>query len=242
MFESLRQAFREAVENFHTELNRDAIPEATDRLLRAMSTEVVDAHRRLDELRSEIGEVRSEARREEELARTCVRREEMARRIGDSETQEVARQFALRHLRRKAVLDEKALVLEREVQDRGEELEDMMTQLKEARVRQEGMSAAAGRTGARERIRAADDLFAQLNRMEEKIQDMESQAEAAEVMTELGLDEHPDAPPDARGRGPSGSMSDRTGTSGAERRGAPPPSEADLDARLAELKRRMALE
>ena len=240
MFESLRQAFREAVANFHTELNRDAIPEATDRLLRAMSNEVVDAHRRLDELRSEIGEVRSEARREEEMARTCVRREEMARRIGDSETQEVARQFALRHLRRKAVLDEKAVVLEREVRDRGEELEDMMAQLKEARVRQEGMSAAAGRTGARERLREADELFAQLNRMEEKIQDMESQAEAAEVMSELGLDEHPDPPP--HGRGPSGSMSESAGTSRANRRGASPPSEVDLDARLTELKRRMALE
>ena len=240
MFESLRQAFREAVENFHTELNRDAIPEATDRLLRAMSAEVVDAHRRLDELRSEIGEVRSEARREEEMARTCVRREEMARRIGDSETQEVARQFALRHLRRKAVLDEKAVVLEREVRDRAEELEDMMTQLREARTRQEGMSAAAGRTGARERLREADDLFAQLNRMEEKIQDMEFQADAAEAMTELGLDEDPAASPDSRGR--SGSMSNSTGGSRDNRRGASPPSEADLDARLAELKRRMALE
>jgi hypothetical protein len=119
MFESLRQAFREAVENFHTELNRDALPEATDRLLAAMSTEVVDAHRRLDELRAEIGEVRNEAKREEEMARTCVRREEMARGIGDSETQEVARQFALRHLRRKEVLDEKAEVLEREVRGPG---------------------------------------------------------------------------------------------------------------------------
>jgi phage shock protein A len=240
MFESLRQAFREAVENFHTELNRDALPEATDRLLKAMSTEVVDAHRRLDELRAEIGEVRNEAKREEEMARTCVRREEMARGIGDSETQEVARQFALRHLRRKEVLDEKAEVLEREVRDRAEELEDMMTQLKEARTRREAMSAASGRTGARERLREADDLFAQLNRMEEKIQDMESRAEAAEAMTELGLDEPAD--PSHDGRGPSGSTSRGTEASGANRRGASPPSEAELDARLAELKRRMTLE
>jgi hypothetical protein len=240
MFESLRQAFREAVENFHTELNRDAVPEATDRLLKAMSTEVVDAHRRLEELRSEIGEVREEAKREEEMARTCVRREDMARGIGDSETQEVARQFALRHLRRKAVLDEKAVILEREVRDRAEELEDMMSQLKEARSRREGMSAAAGRTGARERLREADDLFAQLNRMEEKIQDMESQAQAAEVMTELEIDGHPD--PSPHGLGSSHSTSGSTGTSRVDRRGASPPSEADLDARLAELKRRMALE
>jgi phage shock protein A len=241
MFESLRQAFREAVENFHTELNRDALPEATDRLLKAMSTEVVDAHRRLDELRSEIGEVRKEAKREEEMARTCVRREEMARGIGDSETQEVARQFALRHLRRKEVLDQKAEVLEREVRDRAEELEDMMTQLKEARTRREAMSAAAGRTGARERLREADDLFAQLNRMEEKIQDMESRAEAAEAMSELGLDEPSDPSFDGRGSA-SGSRAGDTGASGANRRGASPPSEAELDARLAELKRRMALE
>lgn len=225
MFESLRQAFREAVENFHTELNRDSLPEATDRLLSAMAREVVDARLRLDELRDEITRVREEAKREEEAARTCVRREELAASIGDTETEEVARQFALRHIRRKEVLDEKAKVLEREVEDRGAELEEMMVQLKEARVRREAMSASSGRTGARESLREADDLFSQLDRMEERISDLESEAGAAEAMGELNLD---------RGAG--------SGSRGSAQPPAGPPSEQELEARLAELKRRMARE
>jgi phage shock protein A len=225
MFESLRQAFREAVENFHTELNRDSLPEATDRLLGAMSREVVDARLRLDELRDEIARVRGEAKREEEAARTCVRREELAASIGDTETEEVARQFALRHLRRKEVLDEKAKVLEREVEDRGAELEEMMAQLKEARVRREAMSASSGRTEARESLREADDLFAQLDRMEERISELESEAGAAEAMTDLDLDGGPG--PSSRGSAPPP---------------AGPSSEQELEARLAELKRRMSRE
>lgn len=225
MFENLRQAFRQAVENFHAELNRDSLPEATDRLLSAMSREVVDARLRLDELREEITRVRDEAKREEEAARTCVRREELAASIGDTETQEVARQFALRHLRRKEVLEEKAKVLEREVGDRGAELEEMMAQLKEARVRREAMSASAGRTGARESLREADDLFSQLDRMEDRIRDLESEAGAAEAMDELELGGAEDAIP----RSPSASRSRA-------------PSDQELEARLAELKRRMSSE
>lgn len=232
MFESLRQAFRQAVENFHTELNRDALPEATDRLLEAMSTEVVDAHRRLEDLREEILRVRNEAAREEEMARTCVRREEMAREIGDQETREVARQFALRHLRRREVLNEKATVLELEVQDRAEELEDMMGQLRAARTRRETMSAAAGRTGARASFREAEGLFAQLDRMEERIREMEFRAEAAENMTGLELDGR--AGPES-----DGASSSDGDAGGASRPGTVPGGEETLDARLAELKRRM---
>lgn len=232
MFESLRQAFRQAVQNFHTELNRDSLPESP---LEAMSTEVVDAQRRLQELREEILRVRSEAAQEEERARTCLRREEMARGIGDKETREVARQFALRHLRREKVLNEKATVLELEVRDRAEELEEMMRQLRKARSRREAMSATAGRTGARESLREADRLFAQLNRVEEKIQEMESRAEAAEAMTELDLDGRPGHEPG----GPSFSGGD---AGGAIRPGTFPAGDETLDTRLAELKRRMARE
>jgi phage shock protein A len=225
MFESLRQAFREAIENFHTELNRDTLPEATDRLLSAMSGEVVDARQRLEELRREIDRVRKESAQEEESARTCVRREEMARGIGDTETEQVARQFALRHLRRKEVLDRKVQVLAQEVRDRELEVEDMMVQLKEARTRREAMGASASRTEARESLREADDLFLQLDRMEERIREIEARAGAAQVISDLDLEgEHA-----TWGHHHAGS----SGTS---------PSQSDVNARLEELKRRMASE
>ena len=52
MFDNLRHAFREAVDNFKEELGRDEIPEAVDRLLREMKREAADTKaeiRRLEE-------------------------------------------------------------------------------------------------------------------------------------------------------------------------------------------------
>ena len=52
MFDNLRRAFREAVDNFKDELGRDEIPEAVSRLLREMKREAADTKaeiRRLDE-------------------------------------------------------------------------------------------------------------------------------------------------------------------------------------------------
>ena len=42
MFENLRNAFREAVDNFNKELGRDDVPELVDGLLRQMHEEVTD--------------------------------------------------------------------------------------------------------------------------------------------------------------------------------------------------------
>jgi phage shock protein A len=184
MFESLRHAFREAVDNFRTELNRDAVPEAADRLIRAMEHELVEARLILDRLSKELDRARAEGKEEEELLRACLRREEMARRIGDAETEKVAREFAARHLQRKDVLDDKVRVLERELADRTEELDGMTAQLKGARAKREAMTATSGRAGARERIQEADDLFSELDRMAERIGDDAARGEAAEAMSE----------------------------------------------------------
>ena len=42
MFDSLRDAFREAVSNFRDEIGRDDVPEAVDKLLVGMRQEVTD--------------------------------------------------------------------------------------------------------------------------------------------------------------------------------------------------------
>ncbi len=191
MFDSLRQAFREAAENFRKELNRDAVPEAADRLLRAMEKEMVDSRVQLEELADLLERTRQEAAQEEKEVRTCLRREKMARDIGDEETAQIASDFAAKHLRRKDVLDEKASVLERELADRKAEFGEMTEQFKEARVRREALSASAGRTGARERIRDADDLFARMDEMAERIEDFDARAGAAQEMSELDADPPP---------------------------------------------------
>ena len=213
MLESLRDAFRQALKNFHSELNRNRVPEAADRLLRAMKDELVELRRRTKELQSELEAVREEARHEQEATKTCLRREEMARKIGDEETASVARDFAEKHLRRHEILSEKAEVLGEELADRDKNLDEMMLQFREARLRCETLAARTGLTDSRESIRKTDDLFEEMDRFAERIEDLEAHAEAAR---DLGETFDP------------GSSSRRNGL-----------RKDDLDARLEALKRRL---
>ncbi len=212
MFEALRQAFREAADNFRTELNRDRVPEAVDGLLRAMEGELVDARTYLGKLQEEVERTEAEAIREEAEAKTCLRREEMALRIDDQDTARVAREFAERHLRRHDLLREKVTVLRKELTDRSAEVDDMLDQLKEARTRRSALEATAGRTSARASFAEADELFTRMDRMSERITGLESEVHAAREVDDIFAE-----PP-------------------------PPPPEDDVDARLAELKRRMGKE
>jgi hypothetical protein len=217
MFESLRQAFREAVDNFRTELHRDEVPEAADRLLRAMQRELIRRRADLLRLEEELRRVQAEGVREAEELRTCLRREELAARIRDEETMRVARSYAERHLRRKDLLEKKAEVLEQEIREGRVEADQMTRRLEEAASQRDSLAATAGRTGARERLREADDLFDEMDRMAERIGDLEARAAAARELGEMDLE----------------------GTDGP----TPPREEADADAdaRLADLKRRMGL-
>jgi phage shock protein A len=214
MLESLREAFRQAIENFQSEMNRDRIPEAADRLLRAMQHELVDLKRQTEELAEELERTREEAGREQEAAKTCARREEMARKIEDGETASVANEYALKHLRRHEILSQKVEVLSVELDDRRRNLDEMTVQFREARLRRESLSATVGRADTRETMRRADELFHEMDRMADRIRDLESRGAAGEEIDEM------------LGEKPSGER-------------APEP---DLDARLEALKRRMGRE
>jgi DNA repair exonuclease SbcCD ATPase subunit len=122
MFEALRQAFREAIANFHAELNENPQAIPSGRLTSALA----EAQRRLSALESEIEVVREEARQEVEALEACVRREALAGRIGDAETQRIARAFAERHERRRDLLERKAAILASELDDRAQELSELM--------------------------------------------------------------------------------------------------------------------
>lgn len=221
MFESLRDAFRQAVRNFQTELNRDRVPEAADRLLAAMKRELVDARARTHELRAERDRVFQGAQREEAEARTCLRREEMARGIGDEETARIAHEYAGRHLRTHDVLSRKAEALDLELTERERELRDMEKRFRKARLERESLAATAGRTDARDRIDRAGDLLGEIDRMEERIRDMEGRTDAVREMQEA-LD-------------PAGDSGTATTAGGGA-------DEDELDRRLGELKARMERE
>jgi phage shock protein A len=216
MFENLRAAFREAVENFMEELNRDQVPEAVDRLLRAMHAEVTDAKTRLHDLEEGIRRTLAEAERERREEATCERREEMAQRIGDEETERVAGEFRQKHARSREVLEAKAVALQRELEVRKTEIEDMLDQLREAQSRRDTLAADAGRSDARDSIRGADDLFDELDRMADRIRDEDDLSQAEDELLR-------DADPDFDSASPTRPA-------------------LDVDARLAELKRRMGRE
>ncbi len=169
MFENLRRAFREAVDNFNRELEREAAPEAMDGLLKGMERETVAARAELGTLKEELDRARKRAAAEQREAEVCRRREELARGIGDSETADIAASFGEKHEARWRVLSEKGRAIEAELRLRESEYEQMLDQVREARASRSSLEATAGRTGARESVQGADDLFGELDRMAEKI-------------------------------------------------------------------------
>jgi len=223
MFDNLRQAFREAVDNFKEELNRDEVPEVVDGLLRQMEEEVVDAKAQLHTLEEQIRKALQLAEKEEKEVATCRRRQSMAEGIGDEETARIAVEFAEKHEKRKTVQERKALALKEELEMKMREIEEMMVQLKEARSKRESLTATRGRASARDSLGQADDLFAELDRMAEKIDDGDRRREAEEdLAADLGEEEWR-------------SSSDRTGD-------GRPSQEETAEERLRELKRRMGRE
>ncbi len=219
MFDDLRAAFREALDNFNKELSRDQVPGTVDRLLAGMKREIVDEKAEISRLEAELEKALSEIERLAEQRDTARRREEMARRIDDDETVKVAAEFATRSEKHLAVLRKKADALGEELDFRKRTLAEMRDRFEEARKKREALGATTGRSQARETLSAADDLLGELDRMAEKIEGERAAGEAAEAFDGLGLDErseyHIDVDEPARRE------------------------ELDVDAALEELKRRM---
>ena len=182
MFDNLRRAFKEAVDNFKTELSRDEIPEAVDRLLKGMEQEAAGTKANLEGLKAQLAKARKRAEAEAKEADTCRRREAMAREIGDEETAEIAAQYAEKHENRCKVFSEKADAIAAEIGLQEKDFADMIEQIKEARANRTALQAEAGRTIARDSLRGADDLFGELDRMAEKISGTQAQTEAEESL------------------------------------------------------------
>ena len=187
MFEDLRRAFREGIDNFNKELNREHVPETVDKLIKGMVDEITDAKSGLSELENQIKKALIESEKEKGEAQTARRREQMANEIGDAETAMIAASFAEKHEQHQTVLEQKALALKAEFEFREAGIEEMMSKIKEAKTKRESISATAGRTGARESISAADDLFSELDRISDKIDGEKAKEDAAEAFSDIDL-------------------------------------------------------
>ncbi|MGE0158446.1 MAG: hypothetical protein AB7T31_03485 [Gemmatimonadales bacterium] len=226
MFDDLRDAFREALENFNKELKRDRVPETVDELLAGMTRELTDELAQIRGLEADLERTVATATREKDAAAVNRRREQMAKGIGDDETAALAAQHAAKNEGHHVVLEKKAQAIREEIAFRRQSFDEMSLQLEEAKKKRGSLGASAGRTGARQALSEADDLFAELDRMADKMDGGRARAEAAESLDDLDLagpaasdyavDYDPDTPP--------------------------PREERDVDAALAELKRRMGRE
>ena len=198
MFDNLRQAFREAVDNFKDELGRDEIPEAVDRLLREMKREAADTKAEIRRLEEAIQGALEEAEKEKGDGKTCRRREKMGLEISDEETARLAREYAEKHEHRRSVLEHKALALKEELDMRQEEFGEMLKAIKDAEKNRDGLTATVGRASARNSIEEADDLFSQLDRFADEIEGDDARRKAKIEVDDL-FDDQPDSlesPPD----------------------------------------------
>ena len=100
MFDDLRHAWRQAVQNFWDEVQAgDGHPQ-----LRVMQRELAAARGELRRLETERGRHRNRRSHEREQEEVCLRRERMAREIGDEETADIAARYAARHRERAEIL------------------------------------------------------------------------------------------------------------------------------------------
>ena len=165
MFENLRDAFREAIANFKEELAREEVPGTVDRLFLGMKNELADAKSHLAALEKQIEHARIQVKRDGDEEATCRRRGEMARKVSDEETARIAFEYAVRYEQRREVLERKVVALDDERVIRAVELQEMAERLTEAQEKRDTLAAAAGSRNSDETIRAADDLFEELDRM-----------------------------------------------------------------------------
>ena len=165
MFESLRDAFREAVSNFKEEIDRDEVPEAVDRLFLGMKHELNEARELLAGLEQQIDQAQAQVERDQNEETVCRRRGEMASRVGDEETARIAIEFAMKHQRRRTVLERKIVALDEERAIRVVEFEEMTVHFNDAQGKRENLAATAGSSDTNDTIRAADELFEELDRM-----------------------------------------------------------------------------
>lgn len=221
MFDDLRAAFREALDNFNKELKRDQVPETVDRLLGGMKNQLAEEKAEVRGLEAELEKALAISAREQEAGATCRRREKMARDIGDEETATLAAQHAVKHEGHRAVLERKAQAIREELDFRRKTVEEMSAQLTDAIQKRGALGATTGRTGARRALSEADALFSELDRMAEKMAGERMRSDAAEEIGSIDLD--------------GGEISDYDVTLDEP----PPREQLDVDAALAELKRRM---
>jgi hypothetical protein len=159
MFDKLKQAWREAVENFHHELNAEEGMDTASGLDRELN----DARKEVQRLEAELHATQRKLDTERQEEQVCRRREQLARQIGDLETVRVAVEFAARHRERGDVLARKLEALQAEHALRVRELAELTELASRRRLDPQGTIGQSG-PGAPPRDSADSEAFQRLER------------------------------------------------------------------------------
>jgi phage shock protein A len=217
MINDLKRLFSRTWDSFLTELSRREPEDEVVGLLGAMRREMVDARASLPVYEEAVRAAEAELLRERRALDDAVRRGGLAEKINDAETVRIAAEFADRHRKRVAVLEEKVRAARAEHELRATEVQDMMRRYKEADANRFVLLNEVRRARSQQRMGgiAGAQAFDDFDRASEKL---ETEIAYGEALEELNAMDDPTPPP-------------------------PPPSQAsihdDVEARLQELKRRM---
>ena len=211
MLDDLKKMFSQAWDSFISEVGKRDPEDQVAGLLGAMRREMVEARAQIPLLETNYKASVVELERERKRLDDTTRRRAMAERIADAETVRVADEFAEKHRRRIAVLEEKVRAAKAEWDLRQQESTEMMSKYKEAETNRFALLGELRRQGARARIDAAGGgpLGHDFDRVAQQIDDEANYSDALS-----GLEDS-DIP-------------------------RPSPA-SDVDARLEELKRRMGM-
>ncbi len=218
MIDDLKRLFSQTWEAFRTERSRREPEDQVAELLGAMRREMVDVRAMLPEYEEAHRGAGLELERERRGLEETTRRRDMAERIGDAETVRVAEEFAARHRGRVAVLEQKVQAARAEADLRRAEAEEMTRRYKEADLNRFALLAEIRRAQAQGTLRsglgaAPGSPTDEFDRMAGRMGDDQRYQEA---LHDLDADLSGAPPP------------------------PPPPKPNDVEARLAELKRRMS--
>lgn len=215
----LKRLFSRTWETFVTELGRREPEDEVAGLLGAMRREMVDARAALPTYGEAVRAAEAELLRERRALDDAVRRGGLAEKINDAETVRIANEFAERHRRRVAVLEEKVRAARAEQELRAQEVDEMMRRYKEADGNRFGLLNEVRRARSQQRIdgMTGGQVWDDYSRVTEKL---ESDIAYGEALDELsGIDTTPPPPPPS-----AHSVHD------------------DVEARLQEMKRRMGMQ
>ena len=170
MLDDLKKLFSQSWAAFLDEAQRREPADEVAGLLAAMRREMVDARAALPLYEKNVQAATAELERERRALDDAVRRGGMASRIGDAETVRVAEEFAERHRKRVAVLEEKVRAADAELQLRRNESDEMMKRYKEADANRFILVSELRRRGVQSRLDPAppppdvEDQLAELKR------------------------------------------------------------------------------